>query len=298
MSQSRRAGFAPSLPTLVALLLPFAFPGLLAPPAPAADAGDAAPFPAHLRDRGTGVPTSMFGTYVRRGQLLVYPFAEWYADGNLEYKPSELGFASDVDYRGRYSASEQLLFLGYGITNDLAVEMEGAYISAELDKSRFDPSAVPNEVEEAGLGDVEAQVRYRFLQERGSRPEAFTYFETVFPLQKNRRMIGTSDWEFKLGAGITRGYRWGTMTFRLAGEYVRDERKFEAGEYAIEYLRKLSPSWRIYTGIEGNQIDEITWITEAQWQLAPRAVLKVNNGWGLTPNATDFAPEAGVMFSF
>jgi hypothetical protein len=127
---------------------------------------------------------------------------------------------------------------------------------------------------------------------------AFTYFETVLPLQKNRYLIGTRDWEFKLGAGIARGYRWGTMTFRLAGEYSREERKFEAGEYALEYLRRLSPTWRVYAGIEGNQVDEIAVITEAQLQIAPRAFLKVNNGWGLTPNATDFAPEAGVMFSF
>lgn len=30
--------------------------------------------PLHLRDRGTGVATSQFGTYIRDGQLLVYPF--------------------------------------------------------------------------------------------------------------------------------------------------------------------------------------------------------------------------------
>lgn len=284
-----------SVPALVSLLLAVSLSDPASPPAIAAEPETV---PEHLRDRGPGVPTSMFGTYVGKGELLVYPFAEWYSDGNLEYKPSELGYGSDVDYRGRYTASEQLIFLGYGISNDLAIEMEGAVISAELTKASDDPTAVPGEIEEAGLGDVEAQVRWRFLEERGSRPMAFTYFETVFPLQKQRRLIGTSDWEFKLGAGITRGYRWGTMTFRAAGEYVRDERKFEAGEYAIEYLRRLSPSWKIYAGIEGNQIDEITLITEAQWSLGPRAVLKVNNGWGLTPNATDFAPEAGILFSF
>ncbi|HET6761478.1 MAG TPA: hypothetical protein VFH13_05220, partial [Gemmatimonadaceae bacterium] len=44
--------------------------------------------PLHLRDRGTGLATSQFGTYIRDGQLLVYPFLEWYYDSNLEYKPS------------------------------------------------------------------------------------------------------------------------------------------------------------------------------------------------------------------
>jgi len=241
---------------------------------------------------------SMFGTYVRQGELLVYPFLELYADRDFEYKPSELGYGSGVDYRGRYTAFEQLLFLGYGVTPDIAIELEGAYISAELAKSPDDPTGVPSEFEESGLGDVEGQIRWRFLHERGSRPEAFTYFETVFPLQKNRYLIGTSDWEWKLGAGMTRGYRWGTITIRLATEYVRDERKFEAGEYAVEYLRRVSPTWSVYAGIEGNQLDEVALITELQWRLMPRAVLKVNNGWGLTTNATDFAPEAGIVFRF
>lgn len=259
---------------------------------------DAQEVPRYLRDRGTGVATSMFGTYVRKGELLFYPFAEWYADKDLEYKPSELGYGVAEDYRGRYSASEALLFLGYGLTEDIAIELEGAVISAELEKSANDPSAMPSEVEEHGLGDVEAQIRWRFRRETATRPELFTYFETVFPLQKHRKLIGTSDWEYKLGFGMTRGYRWGTMTLRAAGEYSGEEGKFEAGEYAIEYLRRLSPKWRVATVIEGNQLDEVALITEIQWHFLPRAFFKLNNGWGITKNATDFAPEVGVMFSF
>ena len=49
---------------------------------------------------------------MRKGELLVYPFAEWYADKDLEYKPSELGYGIAEDFRGRYAASEALLFLG------------------------------------------------------------------------------------------------------------------------------------------------------------------------------------------
>ncbi|MGH7452526.1 MAG: hypothetical protein ACRENG_14360, partial [bacterium] len=32
--------------------------------------------PVYLKDRGTGIRTSIFGTYVRRGELLVSPFFE------------------------------------------------------------------------------------------------------------------------------------------------------------------------------------------------------------------------------
>lgn len=251
-----------------------------------------------LRDRGTGVATSMFGTYVRRGELLIYPFFEYYRDGNYEYQPSEFGFPPAADYRGRYRASEGLLFLGYGITEDLAVEFEAAVISARLEKSPDDPSAMPAAVEESGLGDVEGQIRWRFRRETERGPEAFTYFETVLPLQKTRQLIGTPDWEFKLGFGLTRGLSWGTVTFRSGVEYSREERKFEWGEYAFEYLRRLSPAWRVVVLIEGVQLDEVALITEAQWHFHPRAFLRANTGWGLTPNATGFAPEMGLMFSF
>ena len=60
------------------------------PPAVQVDA--AGQLPDYLRDRGTGVATSMFGTYVRKGELLFYPFFEWYADADLEYEPRELGY--------------------------------------------------------------------------------------------------------------------------------------------------------------------------------------------------------------
>ena len=251
-----------------------------------------------LRDRGAGVATSQFGTYVRRGELLVYPFVEWYADRNYEYKPSEVGYPGDTDYRGQYSATEGLIFLGYGLGENLAVEFEASWIGAELERAPEDGSGVPEEIEESGLGDVEAQLRWRFQQEAAGRPELFTYFETVFPFQKSKQLIGTPGWEFKLGAGLIRGWGFGTMTFRAGVEYSEVENKVEAGEYAIEYLRRLSERFRVFAMIEGNQLDEVSLITEVQWFLAPRVFLKVNNGWGLTPNATDFAPELGLMFTF
>ena len=257
--------------------------------------------PAHLRDRGAGVATSMFGTYVREGELLVYPFVEWYYDSNLEYKPSELGFPGNDDFRGKYRATEALIFLSYGITRNFAIELEAAVISAELEKVASDPSAMPSRLEESGLGDVEGQLRWRFQEEEpGGRPELFTYFETVFPFQKAKKLIGTSAFEFKLGFGAIRGFDWGTMTFRVAIENGEDEgkRKFEAGEYAVEYLRRLSRRWRMVAVIEGNQLDEVELITEAQLHLGPRLFVKLNGGWGLTPNATDIAPELGLMFSF
>ena len=251
-----------------------------------------------MRDRGPGIRTSLLGTYVRKSEVLVYPFFEWYADDNLEYKPSELGYGtSNTDYRGRYRASEGILFFGYGVTADLALEFEAAVIEAEITTSAADPSPnKPAKVQESGLGDVEGQIRWRFQRETATRPELFTYFGTVFPLQKDKHLIGTQHWEHFFGLGLVRGYRWGTMTVRVAAEYSANV--FDAGEYAFEWLRRFSPKWRVVAAIEGNQVDEISFIGETQWSPSSRVIFKFNAGVGLTPNATDFAPEIGVLFSF
>jgi hypothetical protein len=255
--------------------------------------------PAYLKDRGTGQPTSMFGTYINGGELLVYPFFEYYLDDDIEYSPQELGYGLDQDFRGQYRASEYLLFVAYGFTDWLAVELEAAlHIDARLETSPDDPSAVPSVIEESGTGDVEGQIRVRIAHETESRPEFFSYFEAVSPQQSDKVLIGTPDWEYKLGFGVVRGFGFGTMTLRLAGEYEMEEASGTVGEYAIEYLKRLDPQWRVYLGLEGNQ-DELEFIPEAQWHIrTDKIVVKLNSALGVTSKATDWAPEVGILFSF
>jgi hypothetical protein len=251
--------------------------------------------PPYLRDRGPGIPTSMFGTYIAKGELFVYPFFEYYRDKDFEYKPDEFGFGLDEDFRGKFRASEGLIFIGYGVSDRLAVEFEAAVISARLEKSPDDPSAMPDVIEESGLGDVEGQIRYRWMKENETRPEVFSYFEATVPHAKSKPLIGTPKVEVKLGAGMIKGFSFGTMTVRAALE--RTEGPLEAGEYAIEYLRRINDRFRVYTGIEGVQ-DEVEWISELQIRLSRRATLKLNNAIGITSKATDWAPEVGILFSF
>jgi hypothetical protein len=96
-----------------------------------------------LADRGPGIPTSMFGTSVSARQLLFYPFFEYYHDRNAEYSPEELGYGLDQDFRGAYRASEALIFLGYGVSHRLALELEAAVITAQQDKAPEDPPRCP-----------------------------------------------------------------------------------------------------------------------------------------------------------
>ncbi|MCI0527063.1 MAG: hypothetical protein L0Y56_06430, partial [Nitrospira sp.] len=215
-----------SIHTLAVLTLVMAIWATTIPPTPAEDE-----LPIYLRDRGEGIPTSLFGTYIRKGELLVYPFYEYTTNGENEYKPSELGFVGNQDFLGKLTEHEALLFLSYGFTDWLAVELEAAlYTTATLQKAPEDTSNVPNRLEESGLGDVEAQLRWRFFKENERRPELFGFFETTFPLQKDQVLIGTQDWEFALGLGVIKGYHWGTITARASVLHDRADKETEFGE--------------------------------------------------------------------
>jgi len=253
--------------------------------------------PDYLRDRGTGLSTSQFGTYIHKGEVLFYPFYEYYRDNNLEYEPFDFGYGSIQEFRGRYRANEGILFIGYGISDRVAVEFEAAVISAKFNKSKQDFTAVPATIEKSGLGDVEGQIRWRWNFENASTPEFFNYFETVFPTGEKYSLIGTSDWELKLGTGLVKGFRWGTMTFRVAVDYSASEKIFGVGEYAVEYLKKVSNRFRFFVMAEGSD-DEVALVPEMQWHIGPNLFLKANTGFGVTSKATDFAPEVGMMFLF
>jgi hypothetical protein len=252
--------------------------------------------PVYLRDRGPGIPTSMFGTYVRKGELLLYPFYEYYHDRNMEYEPFDFGLTSTQEYRGRYQAHEKLLFLGYGVSDRLALELEAGVISATFEKSPADNSALPLRLEESGVNDVEGQIRWRWNQETATRAEYFTYFETVFPTGEKNNLIGTSDWQFKLGSGRVKGYTWGTFTARAAVEYDAGSNAFGAGEVAVEYLKRVSDRLRLFAMIEGTE-DEWGLVPEIQLQFGRYGYLKLGAGFGLTSKATDVAPEVGFMFT-
>jgi hypothetical protein len=188
-----------------------------------------------------------------------------------------------------------LLFLGYGLSDRVALEFEIAVISARQEKAPDDPGDFPEVLEQSGLGDVEGQVRYRWRDETAAHGEIFSYLETVLPAQKAKKLIGTPGWEFKLGTGLMRSRSWGTMVVRGAVAYA--EGRPELGEYAVEYLRRVSDALRVYAGVEGSE-DEVELITEAQLFLGSRVTLKLNNAFGVTKKATDWAPEIGVMVSF
>jgi hypothetical protein len=249
------------------------------------------------RDRGgAGIPASQFGTFIARGDLLVYPYYEYYLDNNAEYKPSELGYVGDTDYFGRYRAHEGLLFVGYGVSDRLHVEVEAAVITARQERAVDDVSTFPaTGLEQSGLGDVEAQLRYRWREESSGAPEVYGYLESVFPLQNEGDLIGTSSWEFAYGMGMARSSSWGTTIVRAAIGWAGGAA--ELGEYAVEYVRGVSERVRLYGAVEGTE-DEVELITEAQLFVTSNVRLKLNSALGLTKKAPGWAPEVGLMIRF
>ena len=238
----------------------------------AAASSAAAETPVYLRDRGTGIPTSLVGTYVESHQLLVYPFYEYTINTDQEYKPAELGYGLEQDFRGQRVDHEILMLATYGFSERIAIEIESAlWTTAKLRTAENDPSGIPPEMTESGLGDTQAELRWKWSKETLHRPEFFSYFEAVFPLQKDKVLIGTSEWELTQGLGAIKGFGWGTVTTRASVSYTSGDGQIVFGEYDLEYLKRTGPSWRWAVSLEGEQ-DELELIPEAQWHSAPGSV--------------------------
>jgi hypothetical protein len=251
-----------------------------------------------LHDRGDGVTTSLFGTYIKSGQWMLYPFYEYARNDEEEYHPSELGFVGEEDFLGKSTEHEFVLFVAYGFSDTLAFELEAEmYVDATLQKSPADMSNVPPQIQEAGFAGAEAQLRWMWREETDEKPGLYSFFEVEIPFQDTNVLIGATDVEFALGTGFVRAYTWGTLNGRVSLAYDGAEGQVELGEYALEYLKRLNDRWRMVATIEGED-DDLSLIGEAQWFLRENAIVKLNSGFGITGKAADVAPEIGILFTF
>ena len=252
------------------------------------------------RDTGRGVQTSAFGTYVHKGELVVYPSFSHTIDHNREYQPDMFGVGGDVDYRGKFWSSETGVMVSYGWTDWLALEFTTAYMTASLEKDPSDTYATPAKTKESGLGDVEGQIRVRCLKEKASLPELFAYLEVTAPTQQSKVLIGDEKWDVKPGFGFARGFSWGTLTIRTTGEYNQSESKPDLGETSIEYLKRLSPSLQMFVGFEGGEggpLDEWHVVSDLQLRLSKLVSLKIDNTVGVMSKSNDWEPQIGLLFT-
>ena len=254
--------------------------------------------PPNLRDRGRGVRTSEFQTYIERHHVLVLPSVAHVRDHNLEYNPLDWGYGNQTDLRGTIRNRSAQLLLAYGVTEWLAVELEGSYRSARFERSSRDTTATPARIRESGVGDFAGQVRVRFAQERGRRPEIWGSVEVIPANLKRKVLIGDKLTDVKSEIGLTRGFHFGTMTLRTTVEYNHGDHHWDLGETSLEYLRRLSPAWRILLAIEGGETgapDEWVFVTAGQWRIANGCYLKLANAVGLMSKSTDWEPQIGIL---
>jgi hypothetical protein len=255
----------------------------------------------YLQDRGAGIPLSLFGAYIGKGELLVLPFYEFTRDRNREYQPREFGFGSEEDFRGKFQSSSGQVFVAYGLSDRLALEFEAALMSVSFDKAPRDALTAPARIEESGFTDIEGQLRWRWSEENDRRPEIFSYLEITVPSQRHKLLIGDHNWDFRPGVGLVKGFTWGTVTVRSDLEYNLEPDVLDVGETAVEYLKRLSSAWRLYLGIEGGEggaIDEWDFISGVQWRVTDFAFVKVDNALGISSKSPDWAPQFGALFLF
>ena len=269
--------------------------GLGAPLPLAAQQGDP------LADRPEGIPTSLLATYIRPRELLVYPFFEYTRHNKFEYKPSDLGVSgpgSDNEFKGKTVEREYLLFVAYAFSDSLALEFESAlHSSIEFTRAPED-RASPEQLRESGVGDTEINLRWRYAKESARSPDTTFFLKTVFPLQKDKKLLGSRDWEFESGVVLTKAYSFGTLAVRGALGWSGDDRKLDLTEWGIDYVKRLGSKWRLALSLEGRQTDEVSLIGELQYAIAKNALLKLNLGVGITEKAANVAPEIGILFRF
>jgi hypothetical protein len=251
-------------------------------------------------DRGAGIRTSMVETYVEPGQLLMYPFAAYSWDHNFEYQPTVFGFPSEQDFRGQLRTTEAAVFIAYGVTDWLALEVEGSQLTTTFDKAPADTFGTPARISESGFSDISGQVRLRLSHERARRPEFFASVEVLPPMHRNQSLIGDAQWDVKGEIGAAKAYRWGTMTFRTTIEYNRGDTHWDLGETSLEYLRQVSRRGRVLVAIEGGEggaPDDWVLVTAGGWHVARGLDLKIATGLGLFSKSTDWESQLGLLFS-
>ena len=265
----------------------------------AADPAPAQELPAYLADRGPGISTSQFATYVAsRASSSSTP-----STSTRGPPPSSTTRASSARSAARTSSASSSSTRPCSLSptaSRTASPSSSKGRSTPRPPSRRRPATratSPPASRNRGWATSRARSAGAGERRRLPGPSFYSFLEIVFPLQENKLLIGTQDWEGALGLGFLRGYCWGTIGGRLAVAWDGEDSRLQLGEYAVEYIKRTSPRWRFLASLEGES-EEVSLIGEAQWSFSLRAFLKLNCGFGLTELSPDVAPEVGILFRF
>ena len=254
-----------------------------------------------LRDRGPGVSTSLTGIYVNDGEWLGSATYQNLENRGFQYAPEEFGFPDENDYLGKYKFSGGIFFAGYGLSDSVSLGLKVTGGSAKFNKASDDPSALPAEVKESGLGEVAPELTWRFMRETASRPELFTYVSVLIPHDSDNRLLGTEDWVVLPGIGINRGFSWATLSARMGFEYdTASTSTLDFGQWTVEGQRRFSDAWWLSAGLVGtvgggNNFDEVWQTTYVEWSANPHVTVRFGSRIGLTTMTEGWTGELGIV---
>ncbi len=264
----------------------------------AEDAPESAPY---LRDRGPGVATSLSGIYLGAGEWLGAASYQHLENRGFQYSPEEFGFADANDYLGKYESSGGIFFLGYGVSDSIALGLKLTGGSIKLTKASDDLSAMPLEMKESGISAIAPELTWRFMTETAHRPELYTFVSVEIPQNRDTNLIGTPDWVVLPGLGINRGFSWATLSARMNYEYdAASASTIDFGKWSIEGQRRFSDVWWVSAGLEGqvggaNNFDEAWQITFVQWSPTPHVAVRLGSRIGLTQQTEGWTGELGIV---
>jgi hypothetical protein len=251
------------------------------------------------RDRGNGVTTSLLGSFVRPGQRMAYLFYECERDTTAAYTGEDLGLAGDEEYVGKSLEYQGVLFLAWGLTENVALEFETIlHQRATLTRDPDDTTTgMPDRLVESRYGAIEAQLHWRLAQETAHRPEFFANCEVGPPDAGDMVLLGNQGWEVEAGVGAIKGFSWGAMAVRASVAYDTDSGDIDVGEFAVEYSRRWTEHLRFAAAVFGEPA-ELSVLGELQWRFRRNAFMRINAAAGVTHEAPDFGAQAGVVFAF
>ncbi len=255
----------------------------------------------YLRDRGPGVPTSLSGIYLNRDEWLGAASYQHLENRGFQYSPEEFGFVDDNDYLGKYESSGGILFVGYGVSESIALGLKVTGGSIKLTKASDDLTSMPVEMKESGIGEIAPELTWRFMTETAHRPELYTIVSVLIPQNRDKNLIGTQDWVVLPGVGLNRGFSWATLSARMNFEYdSASESAIDFGKWSIEGQRKFSDVWWVSAGLEGqvgggSNFDEAWQIAFVQWSPTPHVTVRFGSRIGLTQQTEGWTGEIGIV---
>ena len=207
----------------------------------------------------------------------------------------------ETDFLGKYESSGGILFLGYGISESVALGLKVTGGTTKLTKASGDLSAMPAEMKESGIDKIEPELTWRFLSESVNRPELYAFVSAQIPHNRDNNLVGTQDWVVLPGIGLNRGFSWATLSARMNFEYdAASESTIDFGKWTVLGQRRFSDAWWLSAGLEGqvgggNNFDEAWQNTTVMWSATPHVAVRFDSRIGLTEQTKGWTGEIGIV---